>query len=763
MDRSSKLRYVVFQGVVLLLIISLFAGCGVLENPVSENTSASDEIVLSDSDETTEQTIKKILEEVDLDEDLREILMTKSENPPGTIFDRIDRGLNSGTLTREEAVLLKLTAAYFPDQLDEQYRVNVPDTTPIYSDYLRRDIQWIMNHFEELDRTLQERLRPFTLRPDDPDSFYNPANKSKKQSLLHKLGLRQVVYADEQQLDSIEFSVSGKPFAGTIYYDASAQTSDAIPMEQKVATMKEAVEKAWPMFKNLLQAEPVGKLRIYLTDLQIATSHQAGAAYYSQDKSSRQLLDFYIKVDWSLSGNELKSVTVHELFHIFQYHVMEEYEELEAWWLQEATAVWSEHYVYPLINREHGFLDVFFGSLDAQRIDKGGLLDYASYMFFFYLSERADNDGLIADIILTTKGYDVATYIMNTITDFPDIYAQFALWNWNAKPWKFYSDNGTFPALRPYGTALQKKILRDSEIVEEGVVLPPGAIAYQYYHVISNDTQRIKFDFSDMPWDGNLHIQALYKVGDQWMRRDCTDQDALVFCRNKPSENIKGVVLVFSNADIENPNLLSTNPQIYSKDPVQLAYEIDTTGQCPESISGYTKITETMTYRDGNATASMVIHYFSEDELEYDEEREAYVITKRTLTYTLSSDKEFPDTAVFGLGGNDTTGSGLLVETYDLRDAPIRYQRQKKGGGVLYSDPVTESDDWVEYNDTVLGAYSGDPLSITFQYLGARGGMDVLSDEIDERGFRGNRQARVSVDAKMDMETTIEFSYSFPR
>jgi len=405
------------------------------------------------------------------------------------------------------------------------------------------------------------------------------------------------------------------------------------------------------------------------------------------------------------------------------------------------------------------YLDMFFGTLEDQFI-KGGLKDYSGYMLFLFLSERFRNDNMIADIINTSKGYDVASYIMNALNDFPEIFAEFALWNWNAKPWKKYSDNGTFPAKRPYGTALQNMVLQNAAEQEDGIVLPPGAIGYKYYHIADNKTKRVKFDFTDIPWDGNLHIQALYKVGDQWLLKDCTDLSSVIFCRDKPSENIKGVVLVFSNADLRTPIELSENPLVLSKEPLDLTYVVDTTGECPQTVNGYTKITEIMTYREGNASARMVVNYYSEDELQYDKNRDAYVITQRSLSYTLSLDQNFPDTAVFGLGGNATSGSGALIETYELTDAPVRFKRDKGKGGYLIPDPETKKYDWVKYNDTVIGAYKDAPIGIMLMYLGARGGMDVMPEEIGENSLKGNRSNKASVDDKMEMETTIEFNYN---
>lgn len=684
---------------------------------------------------------------VTVDEDIREILENKSIEFSATSFDLIDKDHEANNITKLDAVILKLTAAYSPEKLQEKYLSKREEHLPP-SDDLRREIQWIINNFDDLNEESQNKLQPFILLPDDPNSFFNPLNQDGDETILQKLSLVDKAFASGDAWNTLRLNISGKEDAGTIYYLGNSLTSDGIPMKKKAETIKEAVEKAWPLYKSLLRIEPEKHLAIYITDLKTERSSQEGAAYYLQDENTKELLSFHIGIEWSLSGDYLKSVTAHELFHIFQYHSMMEYEELEAWWLQEATAVWAENYVYPQVNREHIYLDTFFGNLEEQFISKEGVREYAGYMLFFFLSERYQNNDFIPDFILNSKGYDVANYIINSMDDFPETYSQFALWNWNRKPWKRYSDNGTFPSKRPYGTAVQNMILEDEVIAEDEIFLPSGGIGYRYYHVFQEAIDKIKFDFTDVPWNGHLKIQALYKVGEEWLTRDCTDLASVIFCRNKPSEKVKGVLLVFSNADLD-----------VSKESLQVTFEVDTKGECPQTINGYTKITETMTYREGNAQASMAISYYSEDELEYDKERNAYVIVKRTLNYNIESDKSFPDTAFIGLGGNATSGSGSLMETYVIEEAPLRLKKIGQGG-YFYPDPETRKTEWVNYSDTVLGNYTDTPMGLTFIFFGASGGIDLLPEDIKENGISGNRNAKVNVDDKMSMETTLEFSYN---
>ncbi len=107
---------------------------------------------------------------VTVDEDIREILENSNVELPGTSFDLIDKDYKANNITKLDAVILKLTAAYSPEKLQEKYLSKREKPLPP-SDDLRREIQWIINNFDELDEESQNKLRPFILPPDDPNSF----------------------------------------------------------------------------------------------------------------------------------------------------------------------------------------------------------------------------------------------------------------------------------------------------------------------------------------------------------------------------------------------------------------------------------------------------------------------------------------------------------------------------------------------------------------------------------------------------------------
>jgi hypothetical protein len=675
---SSMNRSLLCTCAVILLCLMVFTlqGCGMSASPdvPPGNTGES---IASDA-------IAKLLDNQALDQDLREILSAKPEMDPPTSFELIDQYLADGLLKREDAVLLKITAAFNPEKLAPKYKGAPIDPNYAVSDDLRRDIQWVMNHFDELDKKLQEKLRPFILRPDESGSFFNPANAANQTSILEKLALVRTAHALETPWQEIIYDAPGRPGAVSILYKDGTLTTDSVPMVQKALIVKEALEKSWPMFKGLLDMQPAEPFKLYITDLRMATSGLAGAAHYVREEGI--LLETYISVDWSLSEDMLKSVVAHELFHIFQYYCMEEYEQTEAWWLQEATAVWAEDFVYPDLNMEHRFLNKFFRSLSEKMMTIGKLKDYSSYMFFFFLSEWFGDDQFVPDIILSSRGLHVSEQIMN-IPDFPSIFAEYALANWNRYPWKRYSDYGTFPNKSPYGPSLEKRILQQPEEHEEFLNMEAGGIQYIYYHLDSEQIKKVKFDFADIEWYGDLHGRALYKVGDQWSMRDFTDQSSLVFCLDRPTEDVKAVVLIFSNADLMYPQ--------------EINYTVDTIGECPKAMPGITNIVYEIKQGDQHIKVTME----SEDLVVYNEEKKAYVLTERNISYNFSSklrEDITADGSSFEFLSVEDTGSGSLYETYDVTNGPIKFKiGTTSNPGYINIAPRRNNQTWVTYTKTI--------------------------------------------------------------
>ena len=160
----------ILAAILICILLMIFSGCSKSSDSSTNSgpaTPGSNQVAVAQTD-----AIAKILADQNLDADLREILETKTEKLPPTSFDLIEKDFESGVLTKEAAVLLKLTAAFSPEKLAQKYRSDLANASMPHSDELRRDIQWIINNFDEFDGALQEKFRPFILKPDNPESFF---------------------------------------------------------------------------------------------------------------------------------------------------------------------------------------------------------------------------------------------------------------------------------------------------------------------------------------------------------------------------------------------------------------------------------------------------------------------------------------------------------------------------------------------------------------------------------------------------------------
>ncbi len=157
-------------------------------------------------------------------------------------------------------------------------------------------------------------------------------------------------------------------------------------MRNKAIKVKEAFAKAWPMYKELLNIEPTAPFKVWLINLEGGLD--GGAIWHKKENRCSILLKK------TLDDKKLQSTAVHELFHCFQFYIGHKFrmDDHDVNWLMEATAKWSENYVYPDYNVEHEWLNLFFNTLDKERVYYNNKREYISYMLFFFLSQYLGND-----------------------------------------------------------------------------------------------------------------------------------------------------------------------------------------------------------------------------------------------------------------------------------------------------------------------------------------------------------------------------------
>ncbi len=540
-----------------------------------------------------EAIIQQFIADENPDEDVKNILLSglKEPAPAGTI-EKIRGAFSQGTITEEESVLLVMQAAYEPEKLPEQYTSD--DAAETGWD-ITAEAQWIQNNWEQFSAEQQETFRPYHVSPDDPNSIFQQLNASGNRTFLDWILPVEPVFANTDPNRWGTELVSTANYKGIVrvhYYDPRASDAVNDQMQAKAMLVVEAIMKAWPMFKDLLKFEPNIYTDVFLVKF-------ANPKLYGLTKWLSQHNRVEIQINKNLSGKLLQGTTVHELFHCFQFHMSPVYRDAttDISWLMDVTATWSEHFVYPDYNTEHEYLEKYFGKLHQEMVQYNGTTEYERYMFPFFMTQYLGDAGFVYRILRDVKdGADVRMGIMESFSTYHDAFAQYALHNWNQEPWMAYQDVPAFPPDVPNGDAVSILAETKGEAKEYTIPLQKGGIKYQC-HAFTQDIgkiQKVKFSFRSINSDNQMRRQALIKIGDVWHLEQWDNLTEREFCRKNADENVKMVILVFSNAN------LTTTDSSY--------YKLDTTMACEVRVGGYTRITQTF---DGGSVLSLKANYES--------------------------------------------------------------------------------------------------------------------------------------------------------
>lgn len=336
---------------------------------------------------------------------------------------------------------------------------------------------------------------------------------------------------------------------------------------QRAEWIKEAYLKAHPIFKNLLGLNLIAPVYTYLT----TDIHLDAHGLFICDFFEIFVMGYIVKIRSDYLEDiqkKTQSVFAHELFHCFQDTLLFSNRDEDTEWVEEATAVWAENRVYPDYNIEHEYLGSFFIGLWENLTFQ----DEEAYPWFLFLTQKAGNDLPVKKVLYdleTMTGKEAAENISN----FDDVFAEFAQWNWNQKPYRKYDD---IPQnFIPSGESYAEFYVEDEGQEFRTMMANEWGMSYHKYE-FSDDIEKIVFTFAE---EGSTkhRRQALLKIRENWITEDWTNIKEKKFCRIRDSEDVKELVIIFSNTD--------------PRTPVEaLGYEIDTTGIC-EEWQGSTRIT----------------------------------------------------------------------------------------------------------------------------------------------------------------------------
>ncbi|MBI4734233.1 MAG: hypothetical protein HY779_05405 [Rubrobacteridae bacterium] len=272
----------------------------------------------------------------------------------------------------------------------------------------------------------------------------------------------------------------------------------------------------------------------------------------------------FILIRENLDNRNLKTTTVHELFHAFQRAFACSMIKSNWWWI-EGTATWSEDFIYPKENTEQGHVESFIPLPESSLNKNGSNFESGAYVFPFYLSKTYDRS-------IITKIFEGCSGNVNPLDSadrnidggFKKNWKEFTLWNYNKQPVLYYKN-----------ADISKRFPSNSSDAganaENNFIAALSETSYPTKELAPLTSQVISFIMQDDGQDADIRrvtfknlrnftgktdkaaIKAVIypKSGAPYIE-DWTTKESRSLCLDKSDENFQKVVLIFSNADTKN-------------------------------------------------------------------------------------------------------------------------------------------------------------------------------------------------------------------
>jgi|GEM_PF-3386460 hypothetical protein len=657
---------------------------------------------------------------------------------PKTSLDKINDAYEQGKISKPDYIFYSMEALYEPNALPQGYagvQITNYDTTD--------EIMLAIENWDSLSKEQKEKIEKWIALPD----VTGAEEIELKEYGTHKTPL--FFSGGDPELLKVE-AIPGKAKVFGVL-PSGATAADKLKLQQYMGYVAKGVQDSWTKFKDMLALEPTEE--VYLFVKTVPPGMLGTAAIYPTAADPVKRCRLQIDPAQTITETRTRSVTAHELFHCYQYHIpLTNWGNMDEKWMREATATWSENVIYPAYNREWEFLDTFFKTRDDPLVVVNGNKQYSDYMFFLFLQQNNGNEWSVIKPLLATKTKG-AKGALKEIENYDSKFSDFVAWNWNKDPMQKYTDLPSYPAKSINGGALQEYTLDVPGKMDVVYTIGGGGAAYQVYKIPEqNEVKKIQFYFKG---HGNDQKQrrAFVKIGNHWEDQSWTYLTNKRFCLNKPEEKVTEIVLIVSDSNLNNENLDSSD------------YEVDTTGECPFEISGFTKITYTFNAQgsDGPATGGSKFSgtYISNDVLQYDEEYDEYRLKSRTASCSYDEFTDMKD-EIYHIR-SEKTGSGTTTEQYeDVSTAPLKLRIRNEDIDFILS-PDFNDPKWVTYSHNVLTEISlggSDTQTQTYKdYCSFLSSMLHLTELDADTYLQGNRLKGTKTLSTAAATSVVEFDY----
>lgn len=497
-----------------------------------------------------------------------------SQEPTG--FDLIQQDLDEEKIDYETALIYKIKYLFGDNTLPKEY---ITEATPFEDDGTLTEIQ---ESWDQLSEEAKNTLLPYFKRPDDPESFLNQAYTAnwgqEKTGFLNLIDIAQAhdrptAYKSENALTTADGKIK-------VWYPIKKVTQNGEEKEIKLyyGTAQKVVanlnkDKAYSKFNTLLKKEPPSdgtmggdsKTDVYLAaGTYVHLAESGGTSSLGVNVPDNGTGDSsFIVIRENLDDKNLRTTTVHELFHAFQRAFACTMAKSNLWWI-EGTAVWSEDYIYPKDDTEQGWVSNFIPKPEVTLTKQDGEHEYGAYVFPFFLSDKY-GDSIIEKVFsgCSSQSSPLEAVENNIDGGFKKNWKEFTLSNYNKKPVplyknmdeskKFPSDSseaggnsdmimlgglGDMPVSIKELTKLTSQVIKISLLDDEGEIRK----------VVFKDLKK----FTSKSDKAGLKA-IIYPVGNKEPYiEDWTEKDRRAFCFDKDKDHFEKIILITSNAELKN-------------------------------------------------------------------------------------------------------------------------------------------------------------------------------------------------------------------
>ena len=480
-----------------------------------------------------------------------------------TSLGLIDKALAEKKLDAETALVYKVYSAFGDERLPEAYRSNklYYEGTAAVEDMVER--------WDSLSKKTKALLEPYRKRPEEEGSWVNLKfgdAEAKPTSLLYDnaYATRATAYTEFFTAADGKVKIWYPSVSGTMnnIYNPGTTPVNAVIGEAMAKRIKWFLDNDGIMasFEGLMQRQLLsdgtrggdGKLDIYVAPC----GKDLGLAFAEFNPPTPS----YIIINYGIGANRgslLKTTLSHEIFHTFQY--THQYTLSKERWWAEATAVWSEDFIYPEVNSEQDWAEDYlkYPMATLTALTPPPEHNYSAYLFPFYVVSNDSPDFVRKSWLGCKKGcLEEIDPLLNG--GFKKQWKEFTLWNYNQDPAQYYMDWGPFPNYSSASatTTSTDMITIPEEMPIEFEALNPltADLTVSTNSLEDETTKKITYknlrNFTGLSDKAGLKAVIYYKNGKSEVE-DWSKKDTRSFCIEKPDENFDRVVLIASNGDMK--------------------------------------------------------------------------------------------------------------------------------------------------------------------------------------------------------------------